>query len=82
MFGFIKKTFALIMTFFNLSYVSSLECISMNNQEYKARTKVIDINNNEPMFYPYSIKVSKCSGSCNNINIHMLNCVFLIFLKT
>ena len=56
------------MTFFNLWYVISLECISMNNQEYKARTKVIDINNNEPMFYPYSIKVNKCSGSCNNIN--------------
>ena len=26
------------------------------------------INNNETLFYPYSIKVNKCSGSCNNIN--------------
>ena len=31
-------------------------------------TNIIDINNNEPSFYPYSIEVSKCSGSCNNIN--------------
>ena len=23
---------------------------------------------NEPVFYPYSIKVNKCSGSCNTIN--------------
>ena len=23
---------------------------------------------NEPTFYPYSIEVNKCSGSCNNIN--------------
>ena len=23
---------------------------------------------NEPSFYPYSVKISKCSGSCNNIN--------------
>ena len=58
------------MTFFNfnLSNVSSLECVSMNNQECKTRTKMININNNEPVFYPFSIKVNKCSGSCNNIN--------------
>ena len=29
---------------------------------------MININNNEPVFYPFSIKVNKCSGSCNNIN--------------
>ena len=40
----------------------------MNNQECKIRTKILYINNNEPSFYPYSIKVHKCSGSCNNIN--------------
>ena len=40
----------------------------MNNQECKARPKIIDVNNNEPVFYPYSIKVNKCSGSCSNIS--------------
>ena len=40
----------------------------MNNQDCKTRTKIIDINNNEPAFYPFSIKVNKCSGICNNIN--------------
>ena len=40
----------------------------MNNQEFKTRTKKININNNEPLFYPFSIKVNKCSRSCNNIN--------------
>ena len=48
--------------------VNSLECVSMNNQECKARPKIININNNDPVFYPYSIKVNKCSGKCNNIN--------------
>ena len=38
----------------------------MNNQECKA--KIINVNNNEPAFYPYTIKVNKCSGSCSNIN--------------
>ena len=40
----------------------------MNNQECKTTTKIININNNEPVFYPFSIKVNKCSGSCNNID--------------
>ena len=26
------------------------------------------MNTNEPVFYPFSIKTSKCSGSCNNID--------------
>ena len=40
----------------------------MNNQECKVRPEVIIINSNEPSFYPYSVKISKCSGSCNTIN--------------
>ena len=58
------------MTFFifNVLNVNSLECVSVNNQEYKARPKVIDVNSNEPVLYPYSIKVNKCSGGYNDIN--------------
>ena len=40
----------------------------MKNQECKTRTKIININNNQPEFYPFSIKVNKCSARCNNIN--------------
>ena len=70
MFGFIKKCFFTAMTFFNfnLSNGNSLKCVSMNNQECKSRPKTINVNKNEPVFYPYSIKVNKCSGSCNTIN--------------
>ena len=56
MFGFIKKCFFTAMTFFNLSIVNSLECVSMNNQECRIRTEIINLNTNEPKFYPYSIK--------------------------
>ena len=28
----------------------------------------MNINSNESLFYPYSILVNKCSGSCNDIN--------------
>ena len=65
----LRKLVTTVVTFFNLFLsINSLECISMNNQECKARPKMIDINNNEPVFCPYSIRVNKCSGSCNNIN--------------
>ena len=40
----------------------------MNNQEFKIRAEIMNINSNEPLFYPYSIFVNKRSGSCNNIN--------------
>ena len=40
----------------------------MNNQECKVRPKIINITSNEPSFYPYSVKISKCRDSCNNIN--------------
>ena len=48
--------------------INPLKCVLINNQECKIRTKIIDINNNEPSFYPFSIKVNKCSGNCNNIS--------------
>ena len=53
---------------FNLSNVNSLESLSMNSQECKIRTEIINLNTNEPMRYPYTIKINKCKGSCNTIN--------------
>ena len=53
------------MTFFSFN---TLKSVSMNNQDCKIRSAKIDINSNEPTFYPYSIEVNKCSGSYNNIN--------------
>ena len=47
---------------------NALKCVSMNNQECRIRPKIINSNSNELVFYPYKIKVNKCSGSCNNIN--------------
>ena len=40
----------------------------MNNQECKVRLEIININSNEPSFDPYRVKISTCSGSCNNTN--------------
>ena len=40
----------------------------MSNQPCKARLEVINVNSNNPIFYPFSIKKIKCSGHCNDIN--------------
>ena len=45
-----------------------MKCVSINNQECRIRPEITNINSNEPTFYPYSIELNKCSGSCNNIN--------------
>ena len=67
MFVFIKKIFC-IGSLFLSSLVSTtpLSCISIKIKN--VRREIVDINSNNPIFYPFSIKINKCSGSCNNIN--------------
>ena len=60
---------------------NALKYISMNNWKSRIRPKIIDINCNEPSFYPCSIEINKCSGSCNNVN-DMQNYVLFMLLKT
>ena len=40
----------------------------MKNQECKTRRLIVNVNSKNPIFYPFSIKIIKCSGNCNNIN--------------
>ena len=69
MFGFIKKCFFTGLAFLSsFTCVNLLSCISMNNQECKVRPQIVNINSNEPVFYPFSINPSKCGGKYNNIN--------------
>ena len=69
MFRFIKRIFVSTMFFgCNLSCVNPLKCVSMNNQECKVRPEIVNVNSDEAVFFPFSIRISKCSGSCNNIN--------------
>ena len=69
MFVLIKKIFYIGSLFLSrLVSTTPLSCISRKNQECKVRPKVVDMNSNNPIFYPFSIKINECSGSCNNIN--------------
>ena len=66
-FSFAKKVFVLGLTV-SLNFTNALDCISMKNQECKVRPEIVSINSNNAMFYPFCIKINKCSGNCNNIN--------------
>ena len=69
MFGFIKKCFFTGLAFLSTSTsINLLSCISMNNQECKVRPQFFSLNRDEHVLFPFSIKRSKCNGSCNNIN--------------
>ena len=66
---FVDKVFFTGLTIpSNFTRINSLSCISMSNQPCKARPEIVNVNSNNPIFYPFSIKTSKCSGNCNNIN--------------
>ena len=68
MFGFVKKCFFTGFGFLStLTSINSLSCFLMNNQECKVRPQVVNVNIDEPVFFPFSIKTSKCTSSCNNI---------------
>ena len=40
----------------------------MSNQKCKVRPQIVERNSNDPIFYPFSIKVNKFSSTCNNIS--------------
>ena len=68
-FGFVKKVFFIGLTILsNFTNAISLSSISMSNQACKARPQIVNVNSNNPIFYPFSIKKSKCSVNYNNLN--------------
>ena len=76
-FGFAKKLFFVGLTILSdFANANLLSCISMNSQECKTRPQVVNINGDDPVFFPFSIETSKCSGSCKHFNCpHAKICV-------
>ena len=68
------------MTFINFN----LSNVIMNNQECKIRTKIINLNTNQPMFYPCFIVLKLIDAKAVVIQsmTHMLKYVSLTKLKT
>ena len=71
MFGFINKLCLAgltVLSYENQLSTNQLSCISMTNKKCKVGPEIINVNTDEPVFFPFSIKTSKCRGSCNNIS--------------
>ena len=61
-FSFAKKVFVLGLTIlFNIT--NALDCISVKNQECKVRKEITNINSNNPIFSPFSVKINRCNGN-------------------
>ena len=61
MFGFIKRAFFTGLTI--LLSVNPLNATQLSaTQECKVRLEIVNVNSNEPVFYPFSIKTSTLSS--------------------
>ena len=60
----------LAISLFSIIKAKALECVSVINQEYMPRPKILDISEgvDEALFHPYNVLVNKYSGSCDTIN--------------
>ena len=58
----------LAISLFSILKVKALECVSVINEKCMSTPKIINLNVDEPVFYPLSIKVNKCDRDCNNSN--------------
>ena len=50
-----------------LSFSSFLgtKCLSLNDEPCMVSITIIDLNPSELKYYPFTISLDKCSGSCN-----------------
>ena len=72
----------LAISLFSVLKANTLECLSVINQKYMPRPKILNVNEGigEGLFYRYNVLVNKCSGSCDNPMIIL--CLKYAFLKS
>ena len=76
MLEFIKKCFFYRISIFIDFHGRKFVELYFKNQKCKVRPQILNVNGDDPMFFPFSIKTSKCRGSSNNINnLHAKLCV-------
>ena len=55
-----------------LAYVDEvsdpIKCVSINTRPHQARPTLLDLNSNQPHYYPLTVSVNKCGESCNTID--------------
>ena len=68
MFVLIKKLFIVLLSHI-VNASNHTKCFSLNNQKCKVQPSLINLHPNEHSrqfyYYPFSVKLNKCVGSCN-----------------
>ena len=61
---------SILISLFSIIKTKALECVSVVNQKCMPIRKILDVNEGigEALFYPYSVLVNKCSGSCDTLD--------------
>ena len=50
------------------SYKEPIKFISLNNWPCKARQTNVNTNSDKTLFYPFTVNVNKCVGSCITVD--------------
>ena len=63
----------LTISLFNILKVTTLECVSVVNQKFMPRPKILDVSEGvvEALFYPYNVLVRSCDTINNRMAIIM-----------
>ena len=78
-FGFVKNvSFVGSTVLSSVTKANSLSCISMNSQECKTRSQVINVNRDEHVFFHSVLKQVNVMVVLIILTIHMYKFVFLI----
>ena len=72
----------ILLSFVNIFKTKALKCISVVNQKYMARPKIIQANANEPVIYPYVLKLINAEETVILLMIQWQNYAYQILLRT
>ena len=77
MFGFMKTIFIVLLSAWTIGrfgellgfkFKEPIKCLSLSNQQWKARPTIFNINSDKTLFYLFNASISKSGGSYKTID--------------
>ena len=62
-----KKIFIRLLTGIVSAY-NHTKCLSLSNQKCMTQPPLINLHSQDFHYYPYTVKLDRCVGSCNTLN--------------
>ena len=47
-----------------------IKLVAINNRTYRARFTLVNTNSNESLYYPFTVSLNMCGGTCKIIMIY------------